>query len=198
LRSELHTWQIPERLARSGAACAPSTAASSGRSSLGVTAIWVIGWKLGSANRRSFEIAGRSACYLVGRYGPGEVGRVDVQSIEPGAVADPFGRCSPKSYAHAVVLSGVLGFVGLQHFYLGRIGEGLVDVGLTIAWIYCFASGLAAWGALFLVCDFAHSLTVTFLLLTGKFRDSQGRIVAYPGQNLAGIHTKNQDMRRPQ
>ena len=99
---------------------------------------------------------------------------------------------------YAVVLSGVLGFIGLQHFYLGRIAEGLIDVGLTLAWIYCFATGLAGWGLLFLVCDFGHSLTVTFLLLTGKFRDSQGRIVAYPGQKLAGIDTQNQELRRSQ
>jgi TM2 domain-containing membrane protein YozV len=126
------------------------------------------------------------------------VEEVTMQPIEPGAVADPFGRCSPKSYARAVALSGVLGFIGLQHFYLGRIGEGLIDVGLTIAWAYCFATGLVAWGLLFLVADFGHSLIVTALLLTGKFRDSHGHIVAYPGQRLAGIHTKNQEMRRSQ
>jgi hypothetical protein len=121
-----------------------------------------------------------------------------MQPIEPGAVADPFGSRSPKSYARAVVLSGVLGFIGLQHFYLGRIEEGLIDVGLTIAWIYCFATGLVAWGLLFLACDFGHSLIVTVMLLTGNFRDSHGQIVAYPGQRLTGIHTKNQEMRRSQ
>jgi hypothetical protein len=124
------------------------------------------------------------------------VEEVAMQPIEPGVEADPFGRRSSKSYARAVVLSGVLGFIGLQLFYLGRIGEGLIDVGLTIAWIYCFFAGLAAWGVLFLACDLGHSLIVTVLLLTGNFRDSHGRIVAYPGQRLAGVQSNNQEMRR--
>jgi TM2 domain-containing membrane protein YozV len=121
-----------------------------------------------------------------------------MQSIEPGVEADPFGRCSPKSYARAVALSGVFGFIGLQHFYLGRIAEGLIDLGLTLAWIYCFATGWVGWAVFFLACDLGHSLIVTVLLLTGNFRDSQGRIVVYPGQRVAGIHAKNQEMRRSQ
>ena len=38
---------------------------------------------------------------------------------------------SSKNYTKAVILSGVFGFMGLQHFYLRRWGEGLLDLGLT-------------------------------------------------------------------
>jgi hypothetical protein len=37
---------------------------------------------------------------------------------------------------------------------------------------------------LLLVADFGHSLTTTILLLTGNFRDGEGRLVCYPGQKL--------------
>ena len=94
-------------------------------------------------------------------------------------------QSSPKSYVTAVSLSAVFGFVGVQHFYLGRIGEGLVDLGLSIGWIVCFAAGDALLGTLLLVLDFGHSLVVTIMLLTGSFKDGSGRTVCYPGQKLA-------------
>jgi TM2 domain-containing membrane protein YozV len=101
---------------------------------------------------------------------------------EPGAplLQEP----SPKSYATAVSLSAVFGFVGVQHFYLGRIGEGLVDVALSIGWIVCFAAGDALLGTLLLLLDFGHSFVVTIMLLTGSFKDGSGRTVRYPGQKL--------------
>lgn len=91
---------------------------------------------------------------------------------------------SPKSYVVAVCLSAVFGLVGIQHFYLGRHLEGLADVFLTIGWVVCFASGEILAGVIFLLLDLAHSLLVTILLLTGSFRDGEGRLVCYPGQNL--------------
>ncbi len=91
---------------------------------------------------------------------------------------------SPKSYATAVILSSVVGFVGGHHFYLGRWTEGLLDLGLSIGWIYCFATGELLLGFVFLVADFAHALIVTIMLLTGNFRDGEGRRVVYPGQQL--------------
>ncbi|MDJ0867240.1 MAG: TM2 domain-containing protein [Myxococcota bacterium] len=91
---------------------------------------------------------------------------------------------SDKSYATAVAISSVFGFLGLQHFYLGRIGEGLLDLSLSIGWMACFLSGYWLPGALFFVADWGHSTVVTIMLLTGNFRDGQGRLVPYPGQKL--------------
>jgi hypothetical protein len=91
---------------------------------------------------------------------------------------------SPRSYATAVALSAVFGFLGVQHFYLGRWGEGLLDLALSAAWVGCFATGEMLYGAAFLLADLAHSLVVTIQLLTGNFRDGRGRVVCYPGQKL--------------
>jgi len=97
----------------------------------------------------------------------------------PGAEA-----ASRKSYATAVILSSVVGFLGVHHFYLGRWLEGVVDLGLTVGWISCFARGEPILGILFLIADFGHSFVVTIMLLTGNFRDGEGRRVCYPGQQL--------------
>ena len=105
----------------------------------------------------------------------------------PGVEADP-GRpeslCSRKSYATAVSLSAVFGFMGIQHFYLGRIGEGLLDLGLSIGWAVCFFAGEPLLGVLFFLADWGHSLVVTVMLLTGNFRDGEGKLVCYPGQKI--------------
>ena len=103
----------------------------------------------------------------------------DSARIHPGAV-----QPSEKKYSTAVILSAVFGFVGIQHFYLGRLGEGLLDLGLTVAWVYCFATAQFLLGALFLIADVVHALTVTIMLLTGNFRDGDGHVVCYPGQKL--------------
>ena len=91
---------------------------------------------------------------------------------------------SPKSYATAVCLSAIFGFVGFQHFYLGRLGEGLLDLGLSAGWIWCFATGQPLLGLVFFLADWGHSIAVTIMLLTGNFRDGEGKIVCYPGQKL--------------
>jgi TM2 domain-containing membrane protein YozV len=96
---------------------------------------------------------------------------------------------SAKSYAHAVILSSLFGWLGVQHFYLGRWGEGLIDVSLTLGWIVAFASGEILLGVGFLAADVGHQLWVTIALLTGSFRDGEGRRVCYPGQQLPG-HSK--------
>jgi TM2 domain-containing membrane protein YozV len=103
----------------------------------------------------------------------------DSLRVHPGAV-----QPSRRKYSTAVVLSAVFGFVGVQHFYLGRFGEGILDLGLTVAWIYCFATTQFLLGGVFLIADFAHALTVTIMLLTGNFRDGDGHVVCYPGQKL--------------
>jgi TM2 domain-containing membrane protein YozV len=99
--------------------------------------------------------------------------------VHPGAV-----QPSQKRYVTAVILSAVFGFVGIQHFYLGRLGEGILDLGLTAAWIYCFTTAQLLLGVLFLIADFVHALAVTIMLLTGNFRDGDGHVVCYPGQKL--------------
>jgi hypothetical protein len=105
------------------------------------------------------------------------------KGMESRAVLGP-DVASPKSYGTAVILSSVLGFAGAHHFYLGRWAEGVLDLGLTVGWIYCFARGEPLLGVLFLVADFGHSFVVTIMLLTGNFRDGEGRRVLYPGQQL--------------
>ena len=103
----------------------------------------------------------------------------DSVSLHPGAV-----QPSKKKYSTAVILSAVFGFVGIQHFYLGRLGEGFLDLGLTFAWLYCFATAQFLLGAAFLVADSVHALAVTIMLFTGNFRDGDGHVVCYPGQKL--------------
>ena len=93
-------------------------------------------------------------------------------------------RRSGKSYGTAVILSGVFGLVGVQHFYLGRRAEGISDVVLTIGWVYCFATDRPLLALLFLGLDFLHTLVTTILLLTGSFKDGSGAIVCYPNQKL--------------
>ena len=103
---------------------------------------------------------------------------------QPGNVYPGAGQPSNKKYATAVVFSAVFGFVGLQHFYLGRVGEGFLDLGLTAAWVYCFAVGQILFGVFFLIADAVHAVAVTIMLLTGNFRDGDGHVVCYPGQRL--------------
>lgn len=97
----------------------------------------------------------------------------------PMALAHP--EISEKSYATAVILSGIFGMLGVHHFYLRRWGEGILDVGLSLSWLYAFAVGSpVAW--VFFALDFLHTVVVTSLLLVGKFKDGDGKLVAYPGQ----------------
>lgn len=94
---------------------------------------------------------------------------------------------SSKSYATAVMLSSIFGFLGIQHFYLRRPLEGLLDVGLSIGWIWSFAANEVLLGVTLLALDLVHAFVVTVMLLTGNFKDGDGRVVCYPGQKLV-IH----------
>ena len=118
-----------------------------------------------------------------------------VRAASPSAEAV---QVSPKSYGKAVALSAVLGFAGIQHFYLGRWVEGVLDLMLSLGWLVCLVLGEPFWAFFFFVADGGHALVVTILLLTGNFRDGQGRVVAYPGQRLRGAASVNHDMRRSQ
>ena len=55
---------------------------------------------------------------------------------------------SPKSYVIAVCLSAIFGVVGFQHFYMGRIVEGVLDFGAVVLAIYFFAAGSEGWAVL--------------------------------------------------
>jgi TM2 domain-containing membrane protein YozV len=92
---------------------------------------------------------------------------------------------SSKSYVVAVCLSAIFGVVGVHHFYLGRYVEGCIDFSLFIATLYFFLSGQLVWAVLTGLADGLHTLVITIMLLTGTFRDGEGRIICYPGQKLA-------------
>jgi TM2 domain-containing membrane protein YozV len=114
-----------------------------------------------------------------------------------GAVSDAFATTQPglpgslqpsdKSYATAVVLSSLFGLIGIQHFYLGRWAEGVLDLCLSIGWVVSFAMGEPILGVALLLADLIHSFAVTIMLLTGNFKDGEGHMVCYPGQKLT-IH----------
>jgi TM2 domain-containing membrane protein YozV len=99
------------------------------------------------------------------------------------------GSCQPsnRSYTTAVILSSIFGFVGVRHFYLGRWIEGVLDVGLSIVWIVSFFRGNFILGVVFAAADILHAFVVTIVLLTGNYRDGDGRVVCYPVQKLT-IH----------
>ncbi len=105
-------------------------------------------------------------------------------SGEEQASGPPLEVPSAKSYSVAVVLSSLLGWMGIQHFYLGRWAEGLLDIGLSLGWICAFLLGEPLWGVLLLVADFGHAMLATILLLIGCYRDGEGLRVRYPGQRL--------------
>lgn len=91
---------------------------------------------------------------------------------------------SDKSYAIAVSLSAVFGVVGIQHFYLGRWFEAILDLSLAILTVTLFLLGEPMWALLVGAIDAIHTFIVTIMLLTGSFRDGRGRLVCYPGQRL--------------
>ena len=95
-------------------------------------------------------------------------------------------RPSEKSYVIAVCLSGIFGMVGIQHFYLGRYVEACLDLGMFILAVYFVLVGQSGLALLVFVLDGLHTIVVTFMLLTGTFRDGDGRLVCYPGQRLKG------------
>jgi hypothetical protein len=92
---------------------------------------------------------------------------------------------SPKSYVVAVCLSAIFGVVGVQHFYMGRYVEGLIDVGLLASTVYFFFAGNVPLAIGFAVIDGLHTFVVTILLLMGSFNDGQGQRICYPGQRIA-------------
>ena len=91
---------------------------------------------------------------------------------------------SPKKYATAVCLSGVFGLLGIHHFYLGRWFHGFIDFSMTVAGVILISTGLDLLGIIILCIDVIHTCAVTILLLVGAYKDGNGDLVTYPGQNL--------------
>jgi TM2 domain-containing membrane protein YozV len=75
--------------------------------------------------------------------------------------------------------------MGIHHFYLGRYIEGLIDLSLFIATIYFYINGHLFWAIAFGIVDGIHTFIITIMLLTGSFKDGEGKYVCYPGQRLA-------------
>lgn len=92
---------------------------------------------------------------------------------------------SSKSYVVAVCLSAVFGVMGIHHLYLGRWGEFLLDFGLMVLTIYFYFNGQLIWALVFGLIDILHTFIITIMLLTGSFKDGQGKLVCYPGQRLS-------------
>ena len=93
-------------------------------------------------------------------------------------------ECSDKSYATAVFLAAVFSLLGVHHFYVGRVGHGLIDIGITIAAVYLIISGATSGiemrvglGILLIVLDYVHTIYFTYRLITGTYRDGKGRII---------------------
>jgi hypothetical protein len=67
---------------------------------------------------------------------------------------------------------------------MGRYIEACIDLGLFILTVYFFLAGEILLAAIFGLVDGLHTIVVTFMLLTGSFRDGQGKLICYPGQKL--------------
>lgn len=95
---------------------------------------------------------------------------------------------SQKSYAVAVSLSAIFGVLGVHHFYLGRYIEGIIDFSLFVVTMYFYINGDFLWAIAVFAIDGIHTFIITIMLLTGSFKDGQGRYVCYPGQKLKTSH----------
>lgn len=93
---------------------------------------------------------------------------------------------SPKSYGVAMCLNAVFGLVGIHHFYLGNLLHGLIDLSMFVIGVGCvwFSSdpSIFTFGYIVILIDVIHSITVMIMLIIGKCRDGQGRLLTYPGQ----------------
>ena len=65
---------------------------------------------------------------------------------------------SDKGFVPAILLCFFLGFLGIHRFYVGKIGTGILMI-LTLG-------GLGIW-----------TLVDFIIIVTGNFRDKQGRLV---------------------
>jgi TM2 domain-containing membrane protein YozV len=103
-----------------------------------------------------------------------DVGKKDTSGIE---AKEP----SKKSYVTAVCLAGILGTLGIHHFYVGRWLHGLFDLSLLITAIIFFSLSLWVPAILFLLADLIHNTYFVYKLIIGEYRDGSGRLVKIPG-----------------
>lgn len=93
-------------------------------------------------------------------------------------------EASEKNYIVAVSLSAIFGVLGIHLFYLGRYLEALIDFSLAILTFYLYLNGYFLWATLVFFVDMLHTFIITIMLLTGSFKDGQGKYICYPGQKL--------------
>ena len=91
---------------------------------------------------------------------------------------------STKKYSTAVILSGIFGVIGLHHFYLGRWKMGLLDFCLFLCTIFFYFTNHTLTAGILLVIDGIHTIVVTYLLLTGQYKDGKGDLIIFPGQKF--------------
>ena len=103
-----------------------------------------------------------------------DVGKKDTSGIE---AKEP----SKKSSVTAVCLAGILGTLGIHHFYVGRWLHGLFDLSLLITAIIFFSLSLWVPAILFLLADLIHNTYFVYKLIIGEYRDGSGRLVKIPG-----------------
>ena len=91
---------------------------------------------------------------------------------------------SDKNYGVAVFLAAVFSLLGVHHFYVGRVGHGLIDIGITIVAVYLIISGYTSGiemrvglGVLLIALDYVHTVYFTYRLITGTYSDGKGRII---------------------
>ncbi|MBT3995689.1 MAG: TM2 domain-containing protein [Chloroflexi bacterium] len=91
---------------------------------------------------------------------------------------------SDKSFTTAVVLAAVFSLLGFHHFYVGRIGHGLFDLGMTAVALYLIVTGTSAesdakvgLGFLVIALDYIHTVYFTYRLIIGTYRDGQGKLI---------------------
>jgi TM2 domain-containing membrane protein YozV len=89
---------------------------------------------------------------------------------------------SDKKYGIAVILSAIFGVLGIHHFYLQRYLHGIVDLSMTIGFLYLFFIGSVQLGVIIFLIDVIHTFIITVMLLIGVYKDGEGKVVTYPGQ----------------
>jgi len=69
--------------------------------------------------------------------------------------------------------------MGIHHFYIGNYLHGILDLGLFIGfiWLYVLGSPLAL---LVLFVDCIHTAYVFFMLIVGKQKDADGKVIRQP------------------
>ena len=117
-------------------------------------------------------ISGTKYCGTCGK-DLGKKDDLDIREEEP----------SKKSYITAVCLAGILGTIGIHHFYVGRWFHGLFDLSLLVSAIIFFSLSLWIPAILFLLADLIHNTYFVYKLIIGEYRDGSGKLIKIPNSN---------------